>query len=160
LFLPAGRALSGRDSAGFFLSAGAGGAGKTQRYPGATPGAVQRKKPALSRPESALPCFFPLAERFQVEIVLVFFFVLRPALRQGSVEFCQDYRARLEAGKPCPLCGSCEHPAIEQYASLTVTDRSVLLNRWMFTGAAQRAGLTRLKPGAVIFQIFNCGRNN
>ena len=25
----------------------------------------------------------------------------------------------------------------------------------MFTGAAQRAGLTRLKPGAVIFQIFN-----
>jgi hypothetical protein len=32
--------------------------------------------------------FFPLAERFQVEIVLVFVFVLRPALRQGSVEFC------------------------------------------------------------------------
>ncbi len=25
-------------------------------------------------------------------------------------------------GKPCPLCGACEHPAIEQYASLTLTD--------------------------------------
>ena len=32
--------------------------------------------------------FFPLAERLQVEIVLVFVFVLLPALRQGGVEFC------------------------------------------------------------------------
>jgi exonuclease SbcC len=31
-------------------------------------------------------------------------------------------RSRLEAGKPCPLCGSCEHPAVEQYQSLELTD--------------------------------------
>jgi hypothetical protein len=32
--------------------------------------------------------FFPLAERLQVEIVLVFVFILLPALRQGGIEFC------------------------------------------------------------------------
>ncbi|MBC3623981.1 exonuclease subunit SbcC [Klebsiella sp. Kpp] len=42
--------------------------------------------------------------------------------REETIKDLEDYRARLEAGKPCPLCGSCEHPAIEQYASLTVTD--------------------------------------
>ena len=31
--------------------------------------------------------FFPLAERLQVEIVLVFVFILFPAQRQGSVKF-------------------------------------------------------------------------
>lgn len=29
-----------------------------------------------------------------------------------------DERARLQAGTPCPLCGSAEHPAIEQYQAL------------------------------------------
>lgn len=42
--------------------------------------------------------------------------------REETIKDLEDYRARLEAGKPCPLCGSCEHSAIEQYASLTVTD--------------------------------------
>ncbi|HCI4572682.1 TPA: exonuclease subunit SbcC [Klebsiella quasipneumoniae subsp. similipneumoniae] len=42
--------------------------------------------------------------------------------REETIKDLEDYRAQLEAGKPCPLCGSCEHPAIEQYASLTVTD--------------------------------------
>lgn len=42
--------------------------------------------------------------------------------REETIKDLEGYRARLEAGKPCPLCGSCEHPAIEQYASLTVTD--------------------------------------
>lgn len=42
--------------------------------------------------------------------------------REETIKDLEDYRARLEASKPCPLCGSCEHPAIEQYASLTVTD--------------------------------------
>ncbi|HBT4840327.1 TPA: exonuclease subunit SbcC, partial [Klebsiella quasipneumoniae subsp. similipneumoniae] len=42
--------------------------------------------------------------------------------REETIKDLEDYRARLEAGKPCPLCGSCEHPAIEQYASLIVTD--------------------------------------
>ncbi len=32
--------------------------------------------------------FFPLAERLQVEIVLVFVFILLPTLRQGGIEFC------------------------------------------------------------------------
>lgn len=41
---------------------------------------------------------------------------------EETIKDLEGYRARLEAGKPCPLCGSCEHPAIEQYASLTVTD--------------------------------------
>lgn len=42
--------------------------------------------------------------------------------REETIKDLEGYRTRLEAGKPCPLCGSCEHPAIEQYASLTVTD--------------------------------------
>ncbi len=42
--------------------------------------------------------------------------------REETIKDLEGYRARLEAGKPCPLCGACEHPAIEQYASLTVTD--------------------------------------
>lgn len=42
--------------------------------------------------------------------------------REETIKDLEGYRARLEAGKPCPLCGSCEHPAIEQYTSLTVTD--------------------------------------
>lgn len=33
-----------------------------------------------------------------------------------------DYRARLEAQQPCPLCGSCTHPAIEQYSQLQLSE--------------------------------------
>lgn len=42
--------------------------------------------------------------------------------REETIKDTESYRDRLEAGKPCPLCGACEHPAIEQYASLTLTD--------------------------------------
>lgn len=42
--------------------------------------------------------------------------------REETIKDLESYRDRLEAGKPCPLCGACEHPAIEQYASLTLTD--------------------------------------
>ncbi|VGP65922.1 Nuclease SbcCD subunit C [Klebsiella variicola] len=42
--------------------------------------------------------------------------------REETIKDLEGYRTRLEAGKPCPLCGSCEHPAMAQYASLTVTD--------------------------------------
>ena len=33
-----------------------------------------------------------------------------------------DHRARLEAHQPCPLCGSCTHPAIEQYSQLELSE--------------------------------------
>ncbi|MEZ3499698.1 SbcC/MukB-like Walker B domain-containing protein [Pantoea sp. KPR_PJ] len=32
------------------------------------------------------------------------------------------YRARLEPEQPCPLCGSCQHPAVERYATLELSD--------------------------------------
>ncbi|PAO22351.1 exonuclease subunit SbcC [Enterobacter roggenkampii] len=41
---------------------------------------------------------------------------------EATIKKLEHYRTRLEAGKPCPLCGSCEHPAVEQYQSLELTD--------------------------------------
>ena len=41
---------------------------------------------------------------------------------EATIKKLEHYRSQLEAGKPCPLCGSCEHPAIEQYQSLELTD--------------------------------------
>lgn len=32
------------------------------------------------------------------------------------------WRARLEPEQPCPLCGSCQHPAVERYAALTLSE--------------------------------------
>lgn len=32
------------------------------------------------------------------------------------------YRARLEPEQPCPLCGSCQHPAVERYAALELSE--------------------------------------
>lgn len=42
--------------------------------------------------------------------------------REATIKDLESYRSRLEAGKPCPLCGSSEHPAVEQYQSLELTD--------------------------------------
>lgn len=42
--------------------------------------------------------------------------------REATIKDLESYRSQLEAGKACPLCGSCEHPAIEQYQSLELTD--------------------------------------
>ncbi|MGJ0125788.1 AAA family ATPase [Pantoea sp. Ep11b] len=42
------------------------------------------------------------------------------ALEQQIVDL-SDYRARLTADQPCPLCGSCTHPAVEAYSSLEVS---------------------------------------
>ena len=42
--------------------------------------------------------------------------------REATIKDLESYRSQLEAGKPCPLCGSCEHPAVEQYQSLELTD--------------------------------------
>ena len=43
------------------------------------------------------------------------------ALEQQIVSLA-DHRARLEAHQPCPLCGSCTHPAIEQYSQLELSE--------------------------------------
>ena len=42
--------------------------------------------------------------------------------REATIKDLESYRSRLEAGKPCPLCGSSEHPAVAQYQSLELTD--------------------------------------
>ncbi|WP_340278074.1 AAA family ATPase [Pantoea agglomerans] len=42
------------------------------------------------------------------------------ALEQQIVDL-SDYRARLVADQPCPLCGSCTHPAVEAYSTLEVS---------------------------------------
>ncbi len=42
------------------------------------------------------------------------------ALEQQIVDL-SDYRARLAADQPCPLCGSCTHPAVEAYSTLEVS---------------------------------------
>lgn len=42
------------------------------------------------------------------------------ALEQQIVDL-SDYRARLTADQPCPLCGSCTHPAVEAYSTLEVS---------------------------------------
>ncbi|ABP59549.1 exonuclease subunit SbcC [Enterobacter sp. 638] len=42
--------------------------------------------------------------------------------REAEIKDLEGYRARLEAGKPCLLCGSTEHPAVEQYQALEITE--------------------------------------
>ena len=42
------------------------------------------------------------------------------ALEQQIIDL-SDYRARLTPDQPCPLCGSCTHPAIETYSTLEVS---------------------------------------
>ncbi|MDH2067564.1 AAA family ATPase [Pantoea sp. GD03673] len=42
------------------------------------------------------------------------------ALEQQIADL-SDYRARLTAEQPCPLCGSCTHPAVETYRTLEVS---------------------------------------
>ncbi|MFK0371688.1 exonuclease subunit SbcC [Enterobacter sichuanensis] len=41
---------------------------------------------------------------------------------EATIKKLEHYRSQLEAGKPCPLCGSSEHPAVETYRSLELTD--------------------------------------
>ncbi|KAA5928612.1 MULTISPECIES: AAA family ATPase [unclassified Pantoea] len=42
------------------------------------------------------------------------------ALEQQIVDL-SDFRARLTADQPCPLCGSCTHPAVGAYSTLEVS---------------------------------------
>lgn len=39
------------------------------------------------------------------------------------------HRAQLVADRPCPLCGSCQHPAIEAYQSLTLSENQQRLQQ-------------------------------
>lgn len=41
---------------------------------------------------------------------------------EATIKKLENYRSQLEAGKPCPLCGSSEHPAVERYQALELTD--------------------------------------
>ncbi|MEB5764894.1 exonuclease subunit SbcC [Enterobacter asburiae] len=41
---------------------------------------------------------------------------------EATIKKLEHYRSQLEAGKPCPLCGSSKHPAVAQYQSLELTD--------------------------------------
>lgn len=49
-----------------------------------------------------------------------------------------DERARLQPDQPCPLCGSCQHPAIEQYQQLQPGENQKRL-------ASQEALVSKLK---------------
>ncbi|MDY1036829.1 exonuclease subunit SbcC [Lelliottia sp. CFBP8978] len=42
-------------------------------------------------------------------------------VQEEQIKKLEAYRADLEAGKPCPLCGSTEHPAVEQYQALELS---------------------------------------
>ena len=41
---------------------------------------------------------------------------------EETIKDLESHRARLEAGKPCPLCGSTEHPAVAQYQALALSE--------------------------------------
>ncbi len=42
--------------------------------------------------------------------------------QEQQISRLSDYRNRLQAGNACPLCGSTEHPAIERYQKLDVSE--------------------------------------
>ncbi len=51
-------------------------------------------------------------------------------------------RARLQPGTPCPLCGSCEHPAVEQYQEVKLSETAQRLEQMKVqTEALQKQGV-------------------
>ena len=63
-----------------------------------------------------------------------------------------DHRNRLQPGEACPLCGSHEHPAIEQYQQLTDSntvqrwdEQKQLLGKMEEQGQAKRTDITKLQ---------------
>ncbi|MGB0360449.1 MAG: SbcC/MukB-like Walker B domain-containing protein, partial [Endozoicomonas sp.] len=49
--------------------------------------------------------------------------------QEQQISDLSDYRHKLQSGDACPLCGSKEHPAIEQYQRLNISDTEKRLNK-------------------------------
>ncbi|MFI8747144.1 SbcC/MukB-like Walker B domain-containing protein [Pseudomonas sp. NPDC077186] len=71
--------------------------------------------------------------------------------QEQRIEDLQAYRARLQPGEACPLCGSHQHPAVSQYQALDVSATRQALERCRHDlaqledqGASLRDELTRL----------------
>ncbi|PWW13540.1 AAA family ATPase [Pantoea sp. AG702] len=71
---------------------------------------------------------------------------------ESHIADLEEHRARLEAGQPCPLCGSCEHPAVETYRTLEVSanqQRKAVLQKQVEalseTGTAKNEQIKHLK---------------
>ncbi|REL26532.1 hypothetical protein DXX93_08030 [Thalassotalea euphylliae] len=47
--------------------------------------------------------------------------------QQQTIKQLADYRAELQPGNACPLCGATEHPAIAEYQALTVSSEEAQL---------------------------------
>ena len=43
-------------------------------------------------------------------------------IQERQITSLKDYRNKLQAGEACPLCGATEHPAIEHYQQLNISD--------------------------------------
>ncbi len=43
-------------------------------------------------------------------------------IQERQITSLKDYRNKLQAGEACPLCGAKEHPAIEHYQQLNISD--------------------------------------
>ncbi|MEJ1268876.1 hypothetical protein WDV93_23860 [Pantoea ananatis] len=76
----------------------------------------------------------------------------RFASSESHIADLEEHRARLEAGQPCPLCGSCEHPAVETYRTLEVSanqQRKAVLQKQVEalseTGTAKNEQIKHLK---------------
>ncbi|SFN38005.1 exonuclease SbcC [Izhakiella capsodis] len=62
-----------------------------------------------------------LRQRYDMMLQQVSAVEKQQALEQKIIELSAE-RDRLVAGKPCPLCGACQHPAVESYQKLVVDD--------------------------------------
>lgn len=62
-------------------------------------------------------------------------------IQERQITSLTEYRNKLQAGEACPLCGSSEHPAIEHYQQLNISDteqrlksRQQELEQWQTQG--------------------------
>ncbi|EOS93003.1 AAA family ATPase [Erwinia tracheiphila] len=64
----------------------------------------------------------------------------------------EQYRTQLESGQPCPLCGACQHPAVDEYQTISPSATAerllklkAVVDRLKDDGIAQREQLKNLK---------------